>query len=62
MLEGLQKLKIGDFNTMSQKHQPDGSVIITLDKRGEGKVYRFCVKDLYGENEEVLWEEIKEGG
>ena len=45
---------------MSQEWQPDDTVIITLSKRGEGKVYKFQVKDLYGENEEVLWEEVKE--
>ncbi len=60
MLKALEKLKTGDFNNMNQERQPDGSVIITLSKRGEGKVYRFRVKDLYGENEEVLEEEIKE--
>lgn len=57
----LEKLKTGDFNGMSQDWQDDGSVIITLVKRGEGKTYRFRVKDLYGENEEVLSEEIIEG-
>jgi len=60
MSEALDKLKAGDFNDMSQEKQPDGSILITLSKRGEGKVYRFRVKDLYGKNEEVLEEEIKE--
>lgn len=59
-MKGIDKLKLGDFNDMTQAPQPDGSVIITLTKRGEGKIYRFQVKDLYGENEEVLWEEIIE--
>ena len=59
-MEGLKKLKIGDFNDMSQDAQPDSSVIITLSKRGEGKVYKFRVKDLYGPNEEVLEEEVIE--
>lgn len=59
-MNGIQKLKAGDFNDMSQEEQPDGSVIITLSKRGEDKTYRFQVTDLYGENEELLWEEIKE--
>ena len=45
---------------MSQEAQADGSVLVTLSKRGEGKVYRFRVKDLYGENEKVLEEEAKE--
>lgn len=59
-MRGIEKLKSGDFNTMSQEWQPDGSVIITLSKRGESKIYRFRVKDLYGEHEEVLNEEILE--
>lgn len=42
---------------MNQEWQPDGSVIITLSKRGEKKVYKFKVKDLYGKKEEVLEEE-----
>jgi len=52
-MEGLKKLKSGDFNYMSQEWQPDGSVIITLSKRGENKVYHFRVRNLYqpGEKE-----------
>lgn len=59
-MKAIDKLKAGDFNDMYTESQPDGSVIITLSKRGEHKVYRFRVKDLYDPNEEVLWEEIKE--
>jgi len=55
---GLVKLYAGDFNDMFQEIQPDGSVIITLSKRGEAESYRFRVRDLYGENEEVLEHEI----
>lgn len=53
MQEGLRKLYSGDFNYMGQARQPDGSVIVTLSKRGEGKTYQFKVKDLYGEHEKV---------
>lgn len=53
-MEGLKKLKSGDFNSMGQEWQPDGSVIITLSKRSENKTYRFRVRDLYGPNEEEL--------
>lgn len=53
-MEGLRKLYTGDFNNMSQEWQPDGSVVITLSKDGEGKTFRFHVKDLFGKNEEVL--------
>ena len=51
MSEGLEKLKAGDFNDMNQEWQPDGSVIITLSKRGDDKVCRFRVRDLYEKNE-----------
>lgn len=54
MKEGLKKLYAGDFNGMRQEEQADGSVIVTLSKRGEDKIYRFRVKDLYREHEEVL--------
>lgn len=60
MQEGLKKLKAGDFNSMNQAPQPDGSVIITLSKRGENKIYRFKVRDLYGPDEKVLEHEIIE--
>ena len=56
--EGLNKLYTGDFNGLSQQAQPDGSVVITLSKRGEGKIYRFRVKNLYKENEEVSEHEV----
>lgn len=53
-MNGLEKLHQGDFNTLNQSWQPDGSVIITLSKRGEDKVYKFRVKDLYGPNEKEV--------
>ena len=59
---GLRKLYSSDFNQMYQEWQPDGSVIITLSKDNEDKTYRFRVKDLYEEHEEVLeHEEISAG-
>ena len=54
MEEGLRKLYTGDFNNLESERQPDGSSIITLSKRGEGKIYRFRIRELYGEHEEVL--------
>lgn len=54
MRKGLKKLYSGDFNTMNQEWQPDGSVIVSLTQERKHKTYRFRVKDLYGENEEVL--------
>jgi len=58
VISGIEKLKAGDFNNMTQESQPDGSIIITLSKRGEDKIFRFRVKDLYGKNERVFEEEI----
>ena len=59
-MDGLEKLKKGDFNDMSQERQADGSVLIILSKRSEKKTYIFKVKDLYGEHEEVLEHEVLE--
>jgi len=61
MHEGLRKLYLGDFNNYNMDILDDGSVIITLAKDGENKLYRFRVKDLYGPNEKVLEHEIIEG-
>jgi hypothetical protein len=54
MEEGLRKLYTGNFNTMEQEQLPDGSVKITLSSTSYPQVYRFIVRDLYGENEEVI--------
>ena len=54
----LDALKNGGFNVMNQERQPDGSMVIRLLSHKDNKLYRFQVKDLYGENEEVLWEEV----
>ena len=59
-MEGLRKLYTGDFNGVSQEVLPDGSIVITLSKRGEDKTYRFRVKNLYKENEKVLEHEVIE--
>lgn len=53
-MRGLEKLKSGDFNDMSQERQSDGSVIVTLSKRSEGIVYKFRVRNLYKPDEEEL--------
>lgn len=58
---GREKLARGDFNYMTQAWQPDGSVVILLSKRGEGKTYKFKVQNLYSKDpdkkEEVSEEE-----
>lgn len=53
-MEGLKKLKEGDFNNMSQEQLPDGSVVITLTSRKWEGQERFRVRNLYGENECLL--------
>lgn len=59
-MRGIEKLKAGDFNIMGQTSLDDGSVIVTLTKRGERRVYVFQVDDLYGPDEEVLVEAVSE--
>ena len=56
----LEMYRAGDFNSFNGELQADGTVIITLAKRGEGKVYKAQVKDFNGPNEAVLWEEVIE--
>lgn len=58
MDKGLKKLYLGDFNTMNQEIQPDGSIVIILSSEKYPEQYRFRVKDLYGESEEVLEHEV----
>lgn len=53
-----EMLAKGDFNTMSQSKQPDGSLLVTLTKRGDPHVYRMWVTDLYRKTEHVIKEEI----
>jgi len=60
MKEGLKRLYSGDFNFMNQSRQADGSTIITLSKEGETQTFRFRVKKLYKEDEEVLEHEVIE--
>lgn len=51
-----RRLYSGDYNYMSQEWQPDGSVIVTISGGRSGQVHRLHVRDLWGENEEVLTE------
>jgi hypothetical protein len=57
-MKGISKLYTGDFNSMHVENLPDGSQRITLTKDGEDKTYRFRVKNLYQEDEELLEEEV----
>ena len=56
-MTGREKLRLGEFNYMSQEHQPGGSVDIILFKRGEQVKYHLVVKNLYQPNEVVIMDE-----
>jgi len=49
-----ERLAKGDFNHMSQETQPDGSVLVTMTKRGDNHVYKLLVRDLYKPTERVI--------
>ena len=55
-----ERLSKGEFNNMSQERQPDGSLLVTLTKRGDPHIYKLWVRDLYLPTEVVLKEEITE--
>ena len=55
-----EMLALGAFNHMSQEALADGSVLVTLTKRGDRHVYKMWVKDLYRPTERVIKEEITE--
>lgn len=48
----------GAFNTMYQISLPDGSVDVTLTRRGDPNVYRMIVCNLYQPDERVIKEEV----
>ena len=56
-----EMLARGEFNYMSQEYQPDGSLLVTLTKRGDPHIYKLWVRDLYQPNEQVLREETSGG-
>ena len=56
-----EMLARGEFNNMSQSLEPDGSVLVTLSKRGDPHVYKMRVKDLYKPTEVVIKEEVTNG-
>jgi len=57
-MKGIDKLYLGDFNTMEQERLPGGITKVTLEKRGEHKQHQLLVRDLYGEHEEVLEDKV----
>jgi hypothetical protein len=50
----------GEFNTMQQESQPDGSLLVILTKRGDKRTCRMWVTGLYTPAERVIKEEITE--
>ena len=54
-----ERLALGEFNHMSQEPQPDGSVLVTMTKRGDNHVYRLWVRDLYKLTEVVIKETME---
>jgi len=56
-----ERLTRGEFNNMNQEVQPDGSVLVTLTKRGDPHIYRMFVLHLYQPDERVLREETSGG-
>ena len=56
-----EMLAKGAFNAMLQERQPDGSVLVTLTRRGDPRVYRLWVRDLYRPTEKVTKEEVSGG-
>jgi len=62
MTPGQRRLYSGDYNYLSQEWQPDGTVIVTVSGGRSGQVHRMHIRDLWGEDEEVLTEEIVHPG
>jgi hypothetical protein len=56
-----ERLALGEFNYMEQSEQPDGSLLVTLTKRGDPHVYRMYVLNYLQPDEQVLREEISGG-
>lgn len=57
MTPGQRRLYSGDYNYMSQEWLADGSVTVTISGGRRNQTHRLHVKNLWGEQEEVLSEE-----
>jgi penicillin-binding protein-related factor A (putative recombinase) len=53
-----QMLRKGEFNYMTQIKQSDGSVLVILIRRGDPKIYKLWVKDLYKSTETIVKQEV----
>jgi len=50
----LKQYKKGNFNQASFERQSDSSIIVTMHRRGEKKLTKFRVRNLYQPDEEEL--------
>ena len=57
-----ERLARGEFNYMSQETHDDGSVLVTLTRRGDPRVYRMTVLNLYKPDERVISESVENAG
>ncbi len=55
-----EMLTRGEFNAMSQARQPDGSVLVTLTRRGDPHRYILHVRNLYRPDEEIIEERVED--
>ncbi len=54
-----ERLARGEFNNMSQAVQADGSLLVTMTRRGDPHIYKLWVRDLYQVNEVIIREAIE---
>lgn len=57
-MSGIQKFKAGNFNTVEQTQNVDGSVTITISSRKYPEIHKITVIDLYKPTEQVLSDEV----
>ncbi len=60
MSAGYDKLKAGDFNTMNQWNDPDGTTRILLASAKFSELYYLWIKDYGKPTEELVKEEVVE--
>lgn len=53
-MRNLKRLHKGEFNTMNQEWQPDGSVIVTLVDNKTNQSCKFRVQNLYRHDEKEV--------
>jgi len=60
-MKASEAFKKGLFNYASFKHQPDGSVIVTIRMRGKPGGFSFRAKNLNKPGEEILEDQTIKG-